>query len=97
MDDSSQDNSVSFVQETKVTPNFGKAEADNEGHDGSSFESISVTREEVEIAMKQMEPITALGPDGMPSLFYQSFWTTVGDDVCSAVLDFLHNCKILKN
>ena len=54
------------------------------------------TREEVEIAMKQMEPITALGPDGMPSLFYQSFWTTVGDDVCSAVLDFLHNCKILR-
>ena len=54
------------------------------------------TREEVEIAMKQMEPITALGPNGMPSLFYQSFWTTVGDDVCSAILDFLHNCKILR-
>ena len=54
------------------------------------------TREEVEIAMKQMEPITALGPDGMPSLFYQSFWTTVGDNVCSVVLDFLHNCKILR-
>ena len=54
------------------------------------------TREGVEIAMKQMEPITALGPDSVPSLFYQSFWTTVGDDVCSVVLDFLHNCKILR-
>lgn len=28
------------------------------------------TREEVEAAMKKMEPITAPGPDGMPPLFY---------------------------
>ena len=52
------------------------------------------TREEVEAAMKQMEPITAPGPNGMPPLFYQSFWSTVGEDVCSAVLDCLQNCKI---
>ena len=41
-----------------------------------------------------MEPITAPGLDGMPPLFYQSFWSTIEDDVCFAVLDCLHNCKI---
>ena len=29
--------------------------------------------EEVDIAIKEMEPITAPGPDGMPPIFYQSF------------------------
>ena len=43
------------------------------------------SREEVEVAMKQMEPITAPSPDDMPPIFYQSFWSTVGDDVCSAI------------
>ena len=52
------------------------------------------SRDEVETTMNQMEPITALGPDGMPPLFYQSFWSLVGDEVCSAVLDCLNNCKI---
>ena len=52
------------------------------------------TREEVEAAMKQMEPITGSGPNGMPPLFYQSLWSTMGKDVCSAVLDCLQNDKI---
>ena len=52
------------------------------------------TREEVEATMKQMEPITGSGPNGMPPLFYQSLWSTMGKDVCSAVLDCLRNCKI---
>ena len=43
-----------------------------------------------------MEPITALGPDDMPPLFYQYFWSLIGEDVCSAVLDCLNNCKIPK-
>ena len=54
------------------------------------------SREEVESALKQMEPITAPGLDGMPPIFYQSFWSSVGDDICSTVLDRLHNCKIPK-
>ena len=54
------------------------------------------SRDEVESALKQMEPITAPGLDGMPPIFYQSFWSSDGDDVCSAVLDCLHNCKIPK-
>ena len=30
-------------------------------------------REEVEVAIKQMKPISAPGPDDMPPLFYQTF------------------------
>ena len=51
-------------------------------------------REEVEVAIKQMKPISALGPDSMPPLFYQYFWSLIDVDICSAVLDFLNNCKI---
>ena len=54
------------------------------------------SKEEVETTMKQMEPITVPSPDGMPPLFYQSFWSTIGDYVCSAILDCLHNYKIPK-
>lgn len=56
----------------------------------------SFSRKEVDTAIKQMEPITARGPDGMPPIFYQSFWTLIGDDVYAAVLDCLNNYKILK-
>lgn len=56
----------------------------------------SFSREEVDTAIKQMEPITARGPNGMPPIFYQSFWTLIGDDVYAAVLDCLNNYKILK-
>lgn len=41
-----------------------------------------------------MEPITTPGPDGMLPLFYQSFWSTVGEDVCFAMLNCFLNCKI---
>ena len=51
-------------------------------------------REEVEVAIKQMKPISAPGPDGMPPLFYQTFWSLIDEDICSAVLDCLNNCKI---
>ena len=52
------------------------------------------SRDEVESAMNQMEPGTAPGSDGMPPLFYQSFWSLMGDEVCFVVLDCLNNCKI---
>ena len=46
---------------------------------------------EVEKALKQMHPLTALGPDGMPPLFYHHFWPTVKSIVISTVLDFLNH------
>jgi len=43
---------------------------------------------EVEAALKQMAPLKAPGPDGMPPLFYQNFWDLVRDDITSSVLTF---------
>ena len=32
------------------------------------------TKDEVEIALKQMAPLKALGPNGMPPIFFQHYW-----------------------
>ena len=45
---------------------------------------------EVFQASKQIYPLKAPGPDGMPPLFYQHFWPTVGNVVTKTVLDFLN-------
>ena len=52
------------------------------------------TRHEVDIALKEMAPLKAPGPDGMPPLFFQSFWHLIGDDVSKVVLDCLNSCHI---
>ena len=46
---------------------------------------------EVEKALKQMHPMKASEPDGMPPLFYQHFWPTVNSIVTRTVLDFLNH------
>ena len=37
--------------------------------------------DEVDVAIKEMAPLKALGLDGMPPLFYQTYWSDVGLDV----------------
>ncbi|KAL0432093.1 UNVERIFIED_CONTAM: hypothetical protein Sradi_0835300 [Sesamum radiatum] len=38
-----------------------------------------------------MEPFKSPGPDGMPHLFYQKYWSIVGADICASVFHFLNN------
>ena len=45
---------------------------------------------EVKEAIKQMALLKALGPDGMPPLFFQNYWNLIGDDVTQDVLNFLN-------
>lgn len=42
-------------------------------------------------AIKQMHPHTAPGPDGLPPLFYQRFWSFTSSCVTRAVLEFLNH------
>ena len=44
-----------------------------------------------------MSPLKALGLDGMPPLFYQSFWLEIGLDVFEAILSFLNSGTLLKS
>ena len=52
---------------------------------------------EVRAALKQMYPFKAPGPDGMPPLFYQRFWSTSGVVVTKTVLDFLNHVIVPPN
>jgi hypothetical protein len=49
------------------------------------------SEEEIKIALFQMHPLKAPGPDGFPAAFYQRNWPTVGSEVCKAVLAFLND------
>ena len=46
---------------------------------------------EVEKTLRQMHPLKAPGPDGMPPLFYQHFWPTVKSIFINTALDFLNH------
>ncbi|XP_062014459.1 uncharacterized protein LOC133730987 [Rosa rugosa] len=51
---------------------------------------------EIKTALFQMYPTKAPGPDGMPPLFFQEYWDTMGDDVVQAVQNFLHTGQLLR-
>ena len=52
---------------------------------------------EVELALKQMMPLKAPGPDGMPPLFYQNFWELVRGDVIQDILCLLNSGSLPKS
>jgi hypothetical protein len=45
---------------------------------------------EVDAALKQIHPLKSPGPDGMSACFYQNAWSTVRNEVCMAILEFLN-------
>ena len=55
------------------------------------------TREEVNMAIKNMAPITAPGPNGMPHIFYQTFWLNISLEVSDAILSCLNSSTLLKS
>ena len=63
--------------------------------DMREFLSSEFIAEEVKVALFQMGPTKAPGPDGMNALFYQKFWHIVGNSIVLAVLDFLNNGNML--
>ena len=66
------------TMEHKVTP------------DMQQILSSDFTADEIKIAVFQMGPTKAPGPDGMNALFYQKFWHIMSENVVNAVLDYLH-------
>ena len=54
-------------------------------------------REEVDVAIKQMAPLKAPRPDGMPPIFYQNFWLDIGLEIFDAVLSCLNSGTFLKS
>ena len=55
------------------------------------------TREEVDMAIKNMASMIALGPNGMPPIFYQTFWPDIGLEVLDVVLLCLNSGTLLKS
>ena len=53
------------------------------------------TAKEVELALKQMAHLKALGPDGMPPLFFQKYWKVVSPEVTQGVLSCFNSGHIL--
>ncbi|XP_062021223.1 uncharacterized protein LOC133737733 [Rosa rugosa] len=47
-------------------------------------------REEIELALKDMNPSKSPGSDGMPARFFQKFWNIIGNDVVDVCLRFLN-------
>ena len=53
------------------------------------------TSEEIEKALKQMALLKSMSPDGMSPLFYQSYWSLLGEDIVQAILEYLNSSSLL--
>ena len=56
--------------------------------------SATFVRAKLDAALQQMESLKLLGPDGMPPLFFQQFWSTKVDEVANAILTCLNPSSI---
>ena len=53
--------------------------------------SQDFTMEEVRLALNQMHPTKAPGPNGMSAIFYQKYWAIVRNDVTNMVFNVLNS------
>ena len=49
------------------------------------------TAEEIKVALFQMAPFKAPGPDGLNAYFFQKNWSTMGEEVCGVLLGILNS------
>ncbi|XP_024190017.1 uncharacterized protein LOC112193983 [Rosa chinensis] len=75
---------VALVQ-PKVTPEM------------NSMLCAPYTATEIRVALFQMYPTKAPRSDGMPPLFFQRYWDTIGSDVVGVVQSFLHSGQLLSS
>jgi len=64
--------------ESKVTPEM------------NSRLLLPFTKDEINVALSQMSPLKAPGPDGLSVCFYQANWHIIHEEVCEAILHFLN-------
>ncbi|KAL0395125.1 UNVERIFIED_CONTAM: putative mitochondrial protein [Sesamum latifolium] len=64
--------------------------------DSSMADELTLQYTEVEVtkAVFQMASLKSPGPDGMPPIFFQSFWHIVKNDVIACVLNFLNSLNL---
>jgi hypothetical protein len=55
--------------------------------------STEFTGDEVYTAIRDMKSMAARGPDGLPALFYHTYWDIVGENVTKETLDILNQHK----
>jgi hypothetical protein len=53
--------------------------------------SAEFTEDEVKEAIQSMKGLAAPGPDGLPALFYHTYWDIIGQDVTQTALQILNN------
>ncbi|XP_028051902.1 uncharacterized protein LOC114256459 [Camellia sinensis] len=58
--------------------------------------TASICDEEIKGAIFQLGALKSPGPDGFPGFFYQTYWDTMGDQVCKAVKSFFLGGHLLK-
>ena len=74
-----------------------------EGIDAVVIESMRTnlerpfTSEEVGVRIKEMDPLKAPSPNGMPPLFYQTYWIDISMELSQVVLSCLNSRSILKS
>ena len=94
---------VDYYQELFTTTNLPQNEAATNSINSLISEEMNAQLTldfkvwEIQQAIKQMAPLKAPGPDGMPPLFYQHYQNLVGDDVCQSVLKFLNTASLLEH
>jgi hypothetical protein len=50
-----------------------------------------ITMEDITVALQQMAPLKAPGPNGYSTSFYHQNWAIIHNEVCSVVLHFFHS------